>query len=321
MHQFSSVARAFLLIGLTFACSSAQAAVVSWHIVSSASTVALVIPNGTLTLTSTGGITGSAATSATLTLRVLNPGTGTTATPTGWTIGNKQYLQGSLNSITDFSSSIQFLAPSVIDGIDSGSYQPLADGNAGTAPADFGMHVFGGFSTILGTFNTDVAIRQVLSLLTGGAIPIDGLGQFPTDSGLQFGIESADVAHRTRNIGGIFGNFLGQTIGSGAATLASQVTGNNGTPGTILGDPGNGILIIPINVPIQIPFGADGQFMLNGTLSGSIYAVCMPEPSTYALLAIGLVTLGPGLLRRRLSARHRRSGPGASADADPPGDT
>jgi len=306
MLKWGSFARVGLFLCLVTAAVTARGAVVSWHIVSSVSSVTLTIPNSTLTLTSTGGITGSAVTSATVTFRILNPGTGTTSTPTAWTIGNKQYLEGSLNSITDFSSSIQFLAPSsYIRGIDSGSYQPLADGSAGITLGGFGMRVFGGFQSIFGTFNADVAIRNAMYALTSSSLPVDGLGQFPLNSGLQFGLDSADVAHRTRNVGGLFGSYFLGNLSSGAASLSSQVTSNNATSGLVIGSPSWGQLTIPINVPVQISLDADGMYMLNGNLTGSIYAVCMPEPSTYAMLAIGLAMLGPTLLRRRWSTKPR----------------
>ena len=233
-----SVVVACLALGLVSPTNSAKAAPISWNIVSSASSISLAIPNQTLTITSSSSIvSGVLGTSLTVSLRALNPSTGTDSIPTGWTIGNSQNVAGVLQTDTDFQSYIKFLDqlpstdPTLINGIDSGSYAPLADGSAGTASGDFGAHIYAGAGITLGGLNLDLAFRNALYLLNSGVVGTSGVLNNHTfaASDTNFGM-GANVAYRSRNGFGLGGSAFVGLLGSGAQTLNAVSTNN--TAGT-----------------------------------------------------------------------------------------
>ena len=295
-----------------FAGTSAHAAPISWSIVSSASSISLAIPNQTLTITSSSSIaSGLVGTSLTVSIRALNPGTASASTPTGWTIGNTQNVSGVLQTDTDFDTFIKFLSVqdppnsdlTVIDGINSGDYAPLADGSAGTAPGDFGTRIYAGAGAVLGGLNLDFAFRNILYALSStSAIPIDGLDQFAASS-TDFGVDSANLAYRGRNGFGLGGSTFVGLIGSGAATIDALSTSNAAGNGSLVVTPKFGgdlaTLTIPITQTLAIPLDSDGLLVFKLNVSGSIVATAIvPEPGTFALLGVGLAMLAPVAVRR-----------------------
>lgn len=298
MRKRISAALACLAAGVIGLTGSANAAPVTWNIVSSASTISLAIPNQTLTVTSSSSIvSGVIGTSLTVSLRALNPGTASGSTPTGWTIGNKQNIQGTLDTNTDFTSSIQFLNTSSISGIDSGSYAPLADGSAGTASADFGTRIFAGIG-FLGTLNLDMAIRNVLYELNSGTLGVTG-GNFAAN-GTDFGLDAANIAYRARNGGGLAGGSLVGLVGSGAASVGGLSTDNtNGGNGTIAVVGPNATLTLPITQQLAIPLDSGGLLTFKLNISGTVVATAVvPEPATMGMMALGLAMLAPAAVRR-----------------------
>lgn len=312
MRMRISAALACLAVGLISLTGSANAAPVSWTIVSSASSVSLAIPNQTLTITSSSSIaSGLIGTSLTVSLRALNPGTGSASTPTGWTIGNSQRISGTLQTDTDFQTSIQFLdqmvlpntAPTIIDGIDSGSYAPLADGSAGTAPGDFGTRIYAGAGALLGGLNLDFAFRNALYALNSGVLAINGSDEFAAN-GTNFGIDSANIAYRGRNGFGLGGSTFVGLIGSGAASLNGAATNNtNAGVGKVVVTPQVGgdlaTLTLPITQTLVIPLDSDGLLVFKVNVSGFVTATAIvPEPATVGMLAVGMAMLAPVAVRR-----------------------
>jgi hypothetical protein len=305
-----SAALACLAVGLISLTGSANAAPISWNIVSSASSISLAIPNQTLTITSTSSIaSGLIGTSLTISMRALNPGTGTASTPTGWTIGNKEQLSGTLQTDTDFLTNISFLdvqafpntSPTIINGIDSGSYAPLADGSAGTASGDFGTRIYAGSGVILGGLNLDFAFRNVLYDLISGSIPITATS-FPSNQ-TDFGIENADLAFKSRNGFGLGGSTFVGLVGSGAANIGGTATDNTAGAGSLVVTPKVGgdlaKLTVPITQTLVIPLDSDGLLFFKINVSGVIVATAIvPEPATIGMLAVGMAMLAPVAVRR-----------------------
>jgi hypothetical protein len=307
---------ALLAVSGIVASGSAHAAPISWKIVSSASSISLAIPNQTLTITSTASISPPlVGTSISVSMRALNPGTGTASTPTGWTIGNVENIFGTLQTDTDFQSFIKFLDvqdppnsdPTTIDGIDSGSYAPLADGSPGTALGDFGTRIFAG--NPVGVLNLDFAFRNMLYDLTSGVIGTSGSlnnHTFPASSTF-FGVENADLAFRARNGGGLAGSAFVGLIGSGSANIGGFGTDNTAGNGSIVVTPQVGgdlaVLTIPITQTLLIPLDSDGLLVFKLNVSGTIVATAIvPEPATVGMLALGLAMLAPVAIRRRRRA-------------------
>lgn len=306
-----SAALAILLAGAVSQSDSVNAAPVSWNIVSSASSISLAIPTQTAIVTSSSAIiNGVVGTSFTVSIRALNPGTGASSAPTGWTIGNKQNVSGMLQTDTDFQSYIKFLdvpdtAPNLINGIDSGVYAPLADGSAGTASGDFGTRLYSNQSAIA-SWNLDYALRNVLYELTSDTIATSGTLNNHTfaASDTDFGFNNADIAFRSRNPGGAIGSSLIGYIGSGATNVNGLTTDNTAGNGSMIVTMTPGGQLATLTVPItqsfflSYPFG-DEEYRFKVNLTGTIVATAIvPEPATSALLAVGMAMLVPMAVRR-----------------------
>lgn len=301
---FSSAALSALITSGTV-----TAAPISWNIVSSASSVSFAIPNQTLTITSSSSIaSGLIGTSLSISLRALNPNSAASgSTPTGWTIGNKQNVTGTFATDTDLTSSIKFLngpGANYIEGIDTGNWSPLADGSEpGTASADIATRLYIGAGILLGGLNLDLVFRNVLYDVSSGVIPISS-GSFNSNP-VSFGTLTEDVAYKGRSGFGLGGSTFVGLVGSGAAldVGGASTTSTGASPGSIVITPkvGGNIakLTLPFNIPLSYALDTEGLLTLKMNVSGTLVATAIvPEPSTYALLAIGLSCLAPTVTRR-----------------------
>lgn len=317
MNCRKCVALACVAAGVLLASSKASAVPVTWTVVSSASSISLSMPNQTITITSSSPFTSSftGLTSISVSFRALNPGTASASTPTGWTIGNKQNVSGYFATDTDYISSIKFLGGAQnitkVDGIDSGSYAPLADGSPGTASADFGVRIFGGGTVLIffsGTANVDVAFRDMIYDATSGVIPIAG-GSFDSNLVTTGSYAGADLAYRARDGGGTLGSTFVGLIGSGAATLPATGTLSSGAAaGSIVITPKVGgdiaTLTLPIKIPVEIPLDDDGLVKFKANITGTLVGtLVVPEPTAWMLAAVGLAMLSPLAVMRRLKKR------------------
>lgn len=304
-----------MVISVFLGNNSAEAAPTTWSIVSSASYLSVFVASRTLTITSSSSfVPGLVGSSLTVTIRALNPGTGSASGVTGWTLGNTQSLSGQFVAETDFASSIKFLNDplNTIQGIDSGSYQPLPDGSPGAEPGDFGVRFFAGttVSPVLGTatLNMDVALRQMSYALQSGTISL--VGNSFNASEVDFGMATGGrIAFRARDGGGVLGNTFVGMIGSGSLGFPAQLLDNNEYPGKLVGTPNTvAKLTLPIEIYAQIPMDDRGMVVVSTIISGTIVAVAVPEPSTLALAAIGAVAIAVTAARRRTAfVLHRKT--------------
>jgi len=293
---------------------TASAAPVTWNIVSSASNVKLAIPNQVITITSSTPIT-AGVTSFTVSVRALNPISTATGTnnpgftgtnSTGWNSGNSQKIDGTL--LTNFDpglGTIQFLntpGTGLINGIDSGAYQPQSGGLAGTQSADYGTRIYVNNTLLFvlaSNFSTDVAIRDVLYSLSSGVLPITG-GAVNT-AGVAFGTENgSEISFRARDGGGVLGATLAGAIPPGSSDLGPLAGVNTAAGGTVVNTGGNDYkLTVPILIPISIPLDDSGLLVFKATITGTVVATAtVPEPATFAMLGIGMAALAPVAVRR-----------------------
>jgi hypothetical protein len=158
--------------------------------------------------------------------------------------------------------SIQFLSGSDIDANVTGSWQPLADGNAGAALADYGLRV----SYLGGLISANVAGRDLAAGFTSGILPVDGQGDFSLASTTVTFIDGS-IAYRATT-----GQFGSESVSgedgtlSGTASLSTSSSG--GTPIEILS--------IPVNA--TIPFVIDANTSVNLILTGQLIASALLPP-------------------------------------------
>jgi hypothetical protein len=155
------------------------------------------------------------------------------------------------------SSTIQFLSGGSIDANVSGSWQPLADASAGSAPADYGARVV--FAIVVVNF----AGRDLVADLTGFSTPVDGSGNFDlANSDVNF--TSGNIAYRAN-----FG------LAPGTETLAGR-SGNLTGTATLTTEGMTETLLLPVSATFNIPVDANTSVLL--TLDGQLVATApLPE--------------------------------------------
>lgn len=321
MRIRNSVFAAFAALGALLVSNSpnvASATVVQWQIVSSASSIQLNLPTSQVnfTLTSTAAIAAPLiGTSVGGNVRVVNPlPLGATFTSGGWTTGRTQNVQGTfLTKLNDGESdpfdatSIQFLGGNTIDGIDSGSYSPNADatatGSGQSAPSDFGLRLRVALSIL--TSNIDVAIRNALYTLENDVpIAVAG-GAFDSElMDVGFAEGSAFIRARSGTVGDLVNGALADLDPPFQLAVAGDdfIAQNAAAGGVITAVGLQRFITIPINVPFNIEL--EGVVSLSGSTVGQIVAMhWVPEPSSYAMMAMGAAMLLPMARRwRRKSA-------------------
>jgi hypothetical protein len=138
----------------------------------------------------------------------------------------------------------------------SGSWQPLPGGAAGSAPANYGAQV-----TIILVGTGRAAVREaVFDATTASPLPLGG-GTF--SSGIDFTATSGNL------------DFNGPIVGAGSETLAgSMATNDSPNPGTLNIAPGTGTsaiatLGLPAAFTIESDLGGFGQgvFNFNGSFT------------------------------------------------------
>src|ERR1039457_2566357 len=81
---------------------------------------------------------------------------------------------GGAIEVTQMASSIQFPGQSLIAAMNSGNWQPLADGSAGVAPANYGAAV----NLAAGLVKVKAALHSLVLDVTSPALTLNSTGQF-----------------------------------------------------------------------------------------------------------------------------------------------
>jgi hypothetical protein len=181
-------------------------------------------------------------------------------------------LSGSVNAeVTP--TTIRFTGASLLDALPNGSWQPLPEGGAGEAPADFGAKTE---SPLFGTIQA--AVRDVILDLQSDALPLQDMAfdasqiQFisPTNSAGAFDYRAGLLAGR-KSVSGVSTN----KVASGATLTASD-----------------GIQTLTLMIDTQFPFTA---FFPNDSMvsfTGKIVATRPLESPAPAPLELQSITLG-----------------------------
>ena len=193
---------------------------------------------------------------------------------------------------------IQFFAPTAVNGNNSGNWQPLPGGAAGNAQAVYGVFIpyAGGFEPI------NAALRSLTYSITSASLPLSGGGNsFTFTPTQQIPITSGVLDFRATGL------FSGSGFTSMVGNTASNVAAAN--TGSVVLLPSND-LRVTFNVDATIntvfdPGAGLGNFTAQTRFVGSLQAiVAVPEPATIGLLGL-TGTLAGLLLWRHLKARKR----------------
>jgi hypothetical protein len=162
------------------------------------------------------------------------------------------------------SNTVQFLAGSAIDANVSGNWQPLANGQAGSAPADYGGRV----SFLFGLVTANFAARNFVGDLTSSGLPVSGNGSFNlstttvrfTDGNLAFRTSTGDFGAES-----VVGE-SGLLSGSGSLTTQSVVGGALES----LSIPINSSFVIPVEDSTTVSLTLNGQLVATAMLPASL---------------------------------------------------
>ncbi|HTL56308.1 MAG TPA: hypothetical protein VL361_11560 [Candidatus Limnocylindrales bacterium] len=152
-------------------------------------------------------------------------------------------------------SSIEFVGQSQIHVNNSGTWQPKADGTAGSEPANYGAMG----TTILGS--GVAALRDVLLDLTNGSIAINN-GQFDSSS-LTLFFPTQATSTFAYNVSGLLSQH-------GVELLTGYATNKVTTMGTINGPAGQQTITIPVNATFVFSLVSAGDTVV--TLKGQLVA-------------------------------------------------
>ena len=156
--------------------------------------------------------------------------------------------------ITD--SSITFGGGSAIIGMNNGSWQPLAGGAAGNAPANYGGQVF-----VFLVVDGKAAVRNMALDLTSSALAL-AAEAFPS-LGLEFTFPQAGTTTLDYNYSGLIGS------GSGSQPMTGTTTNTLSTNATLVVQGTDLVLTIPVDIsgtataqsPGDVMYRFRGQFV------------------------------------------------------------
>jgi len=165
---------------------------------------------------------------------------------------------GGALEVTQTASSIQFPGQSFIAAMNTGNWQPLPDGSAGVAPANYGAAA----SLAGGLVKVKAALRSLVLDVTGSAFTLNSTGQFASTN-LTFLIPTnANSAFSYR--------VTGLTDSSGSTALNGQSTNNVTAFATLVTTEEAQILTIPVNAQFTFSANSTNDTILN--LAGQLVA-------------------------------------------------
>jgi hypothetical protein len=296
------------IVALACATSSAHAALVTWNIDSTQSSLSLKIGDTAFNVDGIGNIT----------IRVRNQATNQN---NAWNTGNTAKVGGTIDTNYVDGTSIEFLAnqPNIV-GVNSGNYRPnpasytgdtnpdptLAEGGSfsdtSTQAAVFGARVRASIASLFG-LTVDAAFINFFNVnyeLASGVLGLSGTNSNFTNS-TTVGILDSRLA-----VDGL--TVVGQTvIDDQIAQVDNATAANSGALGTLT-DLGGQLrkITIPVLLNLVIPLDDTNTYVLNAQATGQIVAtaeVQIPEPSTFAMAGLGVV--GLMLAARRKLGRQR----------------
>lgn len=213
---------------------------------------------------------------------------------------------GNINVILNLSSNtIQFTNVTLSTANNSGSWIPQAGGVAGSAPANYGVHIPYAFNTI----PIDAALRALTFSITSAPLTLTGGGSSRTFPPTQTFLA---------NTGSL--DFLA-SLGAGSSSMAGN-TGNNvsASTGTLTLLGGSSFqLSFPIDMTIVEAFTVTGfgnftaTTRFQGTFLSSGTLTAVPEPTTYALIGASLI-IGIYIYHRRRCQWQRMNDKSLSAN-------
>jgi hypothetical protein len=159
---------------------------------------------------------------------------------------------------TQTASSIQFPGQSLIAAMDTGNWQPLADGSAGLAPANYGAAA----SLAGGLVRVKAALRSLVLDVTGPAFTFNSTGQFASTN-LNFLIPTNAHSALSYLVTGLMDS-------SGSTALSGQSTNNVTTLATLVTSGEAQILTIPVNAQFTFSANSTNDTILN--LAGQLVA-------------------------------------------------
>ena len=169
--------------------------------------------------------------------------------------------------------SVTFVGGSALTANDSGDWEPLVGGAAGSAPANYGAK--GGNFLASGT----AALRDIVFDLTSDAITMLN-GTFAADS-LEFSFPDSATSTLDYTISGILGD-------AGTQALAGRATNDILTAASITQVGDNLVLTIPVDYTLVITGDVSAQFRVVGQIVGT-------APNTTPLI-VGNLVVTPGQL-------------------------
>ena len=159
---------------------------------------------------------------------------------------------------TQMPSSIQFPGQSLIVAINTGNWQPLADGGAGLAPANYGASV----NLAAGLVKVKAALRSLVLDVTSPTLTFNSTGQFASTN-LTFLILTNANSALSYLVTGLLNS-------SGSTALSGQSTNNVTTLATLLTNGEAQILTIPVNAQFTFSANSTNDTILN--LAGQLVA-------------------------------------------------
>jgi hypothetical protein len=159
---------------------------------------------------------------------------------------------------TQTASSIQFPGQSLIAAMNSGNWQPLDDGSAGLAAANYGASV----NLAAGLVKVKAALRSLVLDVTSSALTFNSTGQFASTD-LTFLIPTNANSALSYLVTGLVDS-------SGSTAVSGQSTNNVTTLATLVTNGEAQTLTIPVNAQFTFSANSTNDTILN--LAGQLVA-------------------------------------------------